>query len=317
MSVAKKHRLRGLSMSTRVLLFSGLFLLTLPWLGYRYIDEMKDFLVQGQMDAQLLTARAVATVLHGREELFYPLDQSTDIADENNALHVYPLQGLIEVDGYAGDWGVLRQKARLFGDESRVYERIKRAGQPVSFSLILGEYGKSLYALVQVKDDKIVYRNPTYRRLDHSDHVRVELTTANGETRRLMLITEGEGQVSVYEMKPDWKIPVSGKPVYALTGVWREHADGYYLEMRIPLSWLGAQARLTVSVADVNNTVDGRIDAIVSTRKDGAAGRPNLLITRSVELDRIVQGLGSAETGICVADRYRRVRGVYGRSAAA
>ena len=34
-------------MSTRVLLFSGLFLMTLPWLGYRYIDEMKDFLVQG------------------------------------------------------------------------------------------------------------------------------------------------------------------------------------------------------------------------------------------------------------------------------
>ena len=40
-----------MSMGTRMLFFSSLFLLALPWLGYRYIDEMKNFLLQGQEDA--------------------------------------------------------------------------------------------------------------------------------------------------------------------------------------------------------------------------------------------------------------------------
>ena len=72
-------------MGTRVLLFSSLLLLALPWLGYRYIDEMKDFLLKGQEDAQLLTAKAVATVLHGRSELFYVVDEPADIAIEKSA----------------------------------------------------------------------------------------------------------------------------------------------------------------------------------------------------------------------------------------
>ncbi len=301
-------------MGARMLLFSSLFLIALPWLGYRYLDEMKEFLVQGQEDAQLLTARAVATVLHGREELFYAIDETADIAEQTGALHVYPLDGPIEMDGYTGDWDELKQQARRFNDQNRVYERGGGTGQPVSFNLLLGEYGKSVYALVRVSDSNIVYRNPRYRRLDHSDHVRIELITADGESRRLLLITEGEGQVSVYDMRTDWKIAVNGKPVYALTGVWRERSDGYDLEIRIPASWFGPQPRMMISVADVSDPVERMIDGIVSTLRKEAAGKPSLLIRRSAELDRIVMGLGSAETGICVVDRYRRVRGVYGRS---
>ena len=47
----------------QIIAFSSLFLVALPWLGYRYMDEMKEFLVQGQGDAQLLAAQAIASVL--------------------------------------------------------------------------------------------------------------------------------------------------------------------------------------------------------------------------------------------------------------
>ena len=300
-------------MGARMLLFSSLFLMALPWLGYRYIDEMKNFLVLGQEDAQLLTARAVASVLHGRAELFYQEGEPADIVVEDNALYVYPLDIPVEVDGYAGDWDELQHQARSFAAEFAEYLRDDGPGQAVSFSLLLGEHGKYFYVLVQVKDGSIVYRHPQYRRLDHSDHVRLEFVTAEGQTRRLMLITEGEGQVSVYDMKPDWKTPDSGRPVNAVTGIWRENSTGYRLEIRMPGAWLGSQPQMKISVASVDDASERRLDSIVSTRRNGPAGRPNMLVRRSPELDRIVEGLGDPETGLCVVDRYRRVRGVYGR----
>lgn len=301
-----------MSMVARMLLFSSLFLFALPWLGYRYIDEMKNFLLKGQEDAQLLAARAVAVVLNGRAELFRPVEDPADIALEKSALYVYPLEEPVEVDGYSGDWGVLLQQAKIFGRESHVYDRKDGSGQSVSFSLLLGEYGKYLYALVRVKDENIVYRNPKYRRLDHSDHVRLEISTPQGESKRIMFITEGQGQVSVYEMKPDWKTPETGRPIYAISGIWQQRSDGYYLELRIPRSWVGAEPQLMFSVANVDSTAEHQIDSIVATLQKEEAGRLNLLITRSPELDRILQGLGSADAGICVVDRYRRVRGVFG-----
>ena len=301
-----------MSMGTRMLLFSSLFLLALPWLGYRYIDEMKNFLLQGQEDAQILAARAVAVVLNGRAELFHSVDEPVDIAVEKSALYVYPLEEPVEVDGYSGDWGVLQQQAKIFGPESYIYDRTGGSGQAVTFSLLLGEYRQSLYALVRVRDEDIVYRNPKYRRLDHSDHVRLEILTPEGESKRIIFITEGQGQVSVYEMKPDWKTPETGKPVYAISGIWQQRADGYYLELRIPGSWVGAQQYLMFSVVNVDSTAERQIDSIVATLEKENPGKLNRLITRSPQLDRILQGLGSADAGICVVDRYRRVRGVFG-----
>ncbi len=302
-------------MGARVLVFSSLFLFALLWLGFRYIDQMKDFLLQGQEDAQLLSAQALATVLHGRTELFYPLQQPLDSAIEESALYVYRLDSPIEIDAYSGDWGGLKQQAKRFDDDSLIYVRRDDSAPSVSFSLLLGEYGKYIYALVQVSDPHIVYRHPRYRRLDHSDHVRVELINAEAERKRFILITDGEGQVSVYEMNADWKTAVNGQPVYGLSGVWRQRSDGYDVELRLPAAWLGSQPRMTVSVADVDSPVERKIDTIVATYRQDADNEVNLLITRSPELDRILQGLETADATICVVDSYRRVRGVYGINA--
>ncbi len=47
----------------------ALVLLALPWAGYRYVREMEAFLLEGQQQALLATARAVATALHDRPGL--------------------------------------------------------------------------------------------------------------------------------------------------------------------------------------------------------------------------------------------------------
>lgn len=47
----------------------SLLLLALPWVGYRYVQEMEAFLLDGQRQALVATARAVATALHDRPQL--------------------------------------------------------------------------------------------------------------------------------------------------------------------------------------------------------------------------------------------------------
>ncbi|QID19424.1 hypothetical protein G3580_18460 [Nitrogeniibacter mangrovi] len=48
----------------------SLLLLALPWVGYQYVHEMERFLREGQQAALVATARAVATALHERPQLF-------------------------------------------------------------------------------------------------------------------------------------------------------------------------------------------------------------------------------------------------------
>jgi len=47
----------------------ALVLAPIPWLGYRYVKDMEAVLREGQEQALVATARAVATTLHDRPEL--------------------------------------------------------------------------------------------------------------------------------------------------------------------------------------------------------------------------------------------------------
>src|SRR5689334_16888699 len=61
-------RLPALSLRIKLALVSVL-LLALPWAGYTYVREMERFLMEGEQQALLATARAVATALHDRPGL--------------------------------------------------------------------------------------------------------------------------------------------------------------------------------------------------------------------------------------------------------
>jgi len=47
----------------------AVLLLALPWAGYSYVREMERFLLEGEEQALLATARGVATALHDRPGL--------------------------------------------------------------------------------------------------------------------------------------------------------------------------------------------------------------------------------------------------------
>jgi two-component system, OmpR family, sensor histidine kinase ChvG len=68
-----------LRLSLRVkLALVALVLLALPWAGYEYVREMERFLLEGEEQALLATARAIATALHDRPALMAPRREEAD-----------------------------------------------------------------------------------------------------------------------------------------------------------------------------------------------------------------------------------------------
>jgi len=92
----------------------ALTLLALPWVGWRYVQEMERFLLEAQQQALLATARAVATALHERPQL----------------MRVKPAQN---------------DEARRAAEESlrQATERAEKSGQPVLVEEIGRESGVS------------------------------------------------------------------------------------------------------------------------------------------------------------------------------
>ncbi len=302
---------RGLGLGARLLLFSSV-LLALPWLGYRYIGEMKEFLIKGQEEAQLLAVRAVATVLHDRSDLFGLTSEAADIPQEQNSLYVYPLEGVMQMDGYADDWASLLERKRIFTAEGTAAATDEVPHMVPSFALVLGGRPDYVHGFLQVEDEVRVYRHPRYRRLDNSDQVRLALIDPQGRLRRFVLVTEAQGNISGYEVQADWGDPLTAQPLYELNGFWRERPGGYDLEFRFPAEWLGKTQRLSLAVVDVDDPLGRSIEAVVTTTPGQWSGAMNRLIVRSPELMRILRGLSRSDASICVVDGYRRVRAVMG-----
>jgi signal transduction histidine kinase len=290
---------RGLRLRSKLLLLS-LVLLALPWLGYRYAQEMRNFSLSGQERAQALTAQAIATVLHERPELFDTPTLPDDISRREALLYAFPLAQPIQLDGYADDWADLRSHARQFGPDSGL-----------AFALILGMRGDQLFALLEVRDPRPVYRHPGYRRLDNGDHLRLRLVDGGGNERHVLVLAEGPGSTTAYEVGPDWRHAVDGRALRDLRGHWLPTGQGYRLELRLPLAWLGPQRRLHLAVADVQDERERTVQDLVGTLPGHEAGFNHLLL-RSTELERILAGLERSSARIWILDRDRRVRAQVG-----
>ena len=62
-----------------------LVLLALPWVGYQYVQEMERILLDGQRQGLIATARAVATALHERPQLFDRGSSAVSLLDSLSA----------------------------------------------------------------------------------------------------------------------------------------------------------------------------------------------------------------------------------------
>ena len=242
--MALQLNFRGPRLGTKLALM-GLALLVVPWFSYLQLVEMERLLIQGQSQAQLLTAEGISTLFNGREDLFNDLPVTLE---DFEPLYAQPLENTIRLDGSADDWDQTSDRNYLqFGSST--------GDQDADFALMLGERSDFLYAHMRVQDDQLVYRDPEYLRLDNADHIRLNFIGADGRDGRMSLVFDASDVVTGFIMDDQWRYASTGNADNRVQGVLRrvEGANDVVLEFRIPLSLLGSRQYFGLTYVDVDD----------------------------------------------------------------
>lgn len=278
----------------------------IPWFSYLYLREMEAILFEGQAHAQLLTSEGISTLLNGRKDLFYDLPLSPEGYEQ---LYAHPLEKPIRLDGKPNDWEGLLDYSVTFGDTLITEGRETLTN---SFQLLLGEHNDQIYALVIAEDESIVYRDEDILRLDLSDHLRITFTGQNGQIRKLVLTMEGPGVTTAYVMDEEWRYAIEGIPENRVQGSMSLTETGYIVEFRMPLAMFGSTKHFGLAVVDVKDADSRTISSITGTLPSAGREAFGLVLLKSPEVLKIIEGLGYSGANIQVIDAQSRVRAEVG-----
>ncbi len=297
------------SLNTKLLLFS-ISILFIPWIGYQYVSGMEAFLKTSVEDTISNRAHSIAIVLQQQTDIIET--QSSVVNIDNNSEHLYlrSLDKPVQLDGYTDDWHF---NDDLFQEYSEQHILKKSDGHhpgSLHFSQATGSYNQHLYAVFRVSDDRIIYQDPNNQHINHCDHLRIALQTADGDFQRYYMSTIAPGRLSAQRMpnNPDNSLPIA--PETRIQGAWQETADGYTLEIRIPLSMIGNKLSFAINdVDDPENEKNARLIGSSSTEQLSAL---STIMVPSNNLEKLLQTLGMESSRIWVIDKNKRVLALSG-----
>lgn len=296
----------------KLLLISS-FLLVIPVLGYQYILEMEEYLRRGQEQIVLGTARALATALNERPELF---DEGTfGPARQSEDLYVYPVFNPLALDDSTlVDWQDYQRYELSYGSNDAIgtplnphspFARYYHYDESLNFKLLAGEFNRSLYAYLKVVDDNIVYRSPDSLSVHRSDFLQISLVTRDGTFKRYVISPRGPEYLYAYEVGQDLTNTATLSHEERISGQWYEVPGGYEIELRLPLSMLGDQ--LGFAIYDIDDSKERSVKSVVATSPVNDPAKLGSLRRPTPEIDRIVEGMGHNNSRIQVIDRAGRI----------
>lgn len=200
------------------LLLLSLSILALPWAGWKFVQQLEILLRQGQEQALLASAEALARGIAVRP---------ANLPALGPGWFVHRLEYAPRLDGEGGDWpGVLAQPYG-FGE-----------GRPW-LSATLGRANERLYLLIDVRDTSAQRGDAHWPADLEFDRLRLRLSGPSGDlVLRLANSESGELRVAGEDGLP---------PPIRVEGFWREHAEGYTVELALPQAFavraLGLEGR--------------------------------------------------------------------------
>ena len=289
------------------LVFLSSFLLVIPWLGYRYILEMEEYLRLGQEQVVLGTARAIAASLSERPELFDESHYSP--ARRSNDLYVYPIYYPLALDdGNLLDWQEYQQYEVAYDNRDYLRTPLNPARnyekeESLLFDAMVGEYNRSLYAYFKVEDDHAVYRSRDALSLTRSDFLHIAMLAPEGHEINHFVIAPHEPEfLYPFKVNADFTNPEYESRI---SGQWYATENGYEIELQIPLEMLGN--KLGFAFYDVDDNELRNVETVVATSNVNSTERLGSLLRPTPEIDRIVDGMGESGSRIQVVDPTGRV----------
>ena len=201
--VGKRVNVRQLSLRfglrAKLLLLSS-FLFVIPWFGYQYVWEMEKYLRYGQEQTLVGTARALATALHERSNLFNNQASFLPNVEKGKDLYGYQLSQAINLDGLPKDWPNFQEKAHYYGADNQLNTPLTVDKLTNHFTAVVGKYDKYLYFFIQVVDNKVIYRDKNARSINKNDHLELSFTDMNGGFQRFVLSNRNVGWLSAFRV---------------------------------------------------------------------------------------------------------------------
>lgn len=290
---------------TKLLLLSS-FLFAIPWFGYQYVWEMEKYLRFGQEQTIIGTARALATSLHERPNLFNNQASFLPDVEKGKDLYGYQLSQAINLDGLPNDWPNFQEKSHYYGVNNQLGRQLSVDKLTNHFSAAVGKYDKYLYFFIQVIDDTVIYRDENARAINKNDHLELSFNDINGNFQRFIVSNKNQGWLAAYrinDLESNERLQFP-RPVSFIQGQWRDTEQGYNIELRIPLTKISD--RLAFAIHDVDTPLSAATTIIGSADPSSATTLGTILVP-SPEIERIVKGMSYTQSRIWVVDQHHRV----------
>ncbi|AGG90494.1 ATP-binding protein [Rhodanobacter denitrificans] len=188
----------------RKLLLVALCTLALPVAGWLYVRQMETLLREGQAQALLASANAVARSL---------VVTGAVASTSGRGWYVQPAPSPITIDGYGDDWAPLTPWSQSLGARGKLL-------------LAADDDGLCLYA--DVRATRRTRADADDANALAADHLILALGNAEGR-RRYLLASAAPGPLVARPLDP----PVDGLPEL-ITAQWQEDGSGYRVELRLP-----------------------------------------------------------------------------------
>ncbi len=282
------------------LLLASLSLLVLPWLGYQYIQALESYLRSEQEQRLLDRVGIVASLMDDQHELFKTRPQHSKPDNSRQHIYVRPLRSAIQLDGYADDWRIYENRTQFLGQAPD--------GKDLRVDYRLGVWNELLYLLVQVQDDKVVYRQPDSLRTDRSDHLRIGIQNPQGEFKRYRLTTISPGWVSAYALPANTKKHLPLKPEFRIKGEWQDVPGGYNIELRIPVAMIGD--KFSFAIADIDDPVQRKVENIIASANTEHVNALGSIVIPTAGMEALLKRLQKPRSRVWVIDTHYRVVGL-------
>ncbi|GAB2489813.1 ATP-binding protein [Arenimonas alkanexedens] len=200
------------------LLLLSLSVLALPWAGWKFVQQLEILLRQGQEQALLASAEALARGVAVRPGSLPPA---------GDGWFAHRLAFAPRLDGESGDWQGAASDPYAFGSPAPWLR------------MSLGRANESLHLLLDVRDTSRQRGEAHWPGDLEFDRLRLHLSGPSGELRLRLANSES----GVLRVAGEDGLP----PPIRIEGFWREHAQGYTIEMALPQAFivrsLGVEAR--------------------------------------------------------------------------
>lgn len=287
------------------LLVLSSFLFTIPWLGYKYMWELENYLLLGQEQTLMGTARAVATALHERPTLFDTQASYQQDVFPGRDLYAHRIVDPIRLDGGLADWLDYKHLAINYGESYVLGESENYQREDLHFTHMVGIYDAYLYAFFEVTDDYTVMRDKNSLRVDRNDFLHIALTDREKRFHRYLISNYSSGWVNAWELPP---VNDSFRPLgieSRIQGHWETTEQGYNIELRIPLAMLSD--KIAFEINDVDDTEAPQVKLKIGTANPAQPDSLGTVLVPSPEIERIVKGLQHSGARVWVVDKHKRV----------